>query len=546
MIRRLPPPDRPLLGILAGAAALRLYGLGASSLWTDEARVMLLSLRPIPDILIRWPGGIEPPLSYLLQRLVWSLGTDEATLRLPAALASLAAIWLTYRLGERLFSRRVGLLAAALLAISPLDIRYAQEARYYTLFSALFLLSTLSFCSLFLRRRGWPGYIIGTALAGWTQIFAGAVLATQALSAVLLLLAQRLLGRGRLAFGGSERKFLARFAAVWCLLGALLLVGYGPTLWQKTQARPVVSATRPSPIKTGAGDSSPGFGLSTLFWDVYYRTFKWFTIPSPLATARDMTLIGIPPAGQWPFRAAGALVLIGLVGSGRERRPWAWLLAFQMLFLLTSLALLTERFGPALGIMTFAVRRMLFLLPLHWLLVALGATTAGEWLTNLAFSRRFQALFLPRQGEGGNQGRRPLGSIVQAQTASAWLLALACCGTVALSILPGYYRWRKDDWRGLAAFLKARAATGEAILCCDSWQTDPTYEWAPLTFYLRDWPWREELMYVKGAEALAISGPTAWYISYAAVPAPHVPGYEAVEHVHIGPHWLWVSRLARR
>ncbi|MCC7355163.1 MAG: glycosyltransferase family 39 protein, partial [Anaerolineae bacterium] len=509
MTRRGPSPDKPLLAILAVAAALRFYGLGASSLWTDEARVAIQSLRPVSEILARWPGGLEPPASYLLTHFILLFTDSEAALRLPSALASLVTIWLTYRLGLLLFSRQVGLLAAALLAVSPLEIRYAQEARYYTLFSALSLLSMLSFYSILSRRRGWLGYIGWTALAGWTQLFAGAVLATQVVMVGILALAQRLSGRDRLATGPIDRALLVRFIVAWCLLAALFLAWYGPVLWERAGAAPAPPATGVSPIKMGAGDASPGFGLSTIVWDVYYRTFKWFAVPSPLVDSRYMTLVGIPPAAQWPFRAAGALVLIGLVGSWRAHRERAWLLAFQVMLPLTALAFATERYGSALGIAVFAVRRMLFLLPLYWLLVALGLVVAGEWLVERAYplsqtTGQSQKQDLPSppaplplgegsrpqpsplRGEGRVRGELCLWLTFVNPTILTWLLAALCCGTIALSILPGYYRWRKDDWRGLAAFLQARVSAGETVLCCDSWQTDPLFEWAPLTLYLRE------------------------------------------------------------
>ena len=533
--RRFPSSDKPLLAVLIVAAALRFYGLGASSLWTDEARVAIQSLRPLSAILTQWPGGLEPPASYLLTHFALLFSASEAALRFPSALASLVTVWLTYRLGLLLFSRRVGLLAATLLAVSPLEIRYAQEARYYTPFSALSLFSTLSLYSLLARRRGWLGYIGGMALAGWTQIFAGAVLATQVVVVGILALGQHLVRQSRLSFRKIDRALLMRFVVAWCLLAALFLAWYGPVLGKRTKTGPSPSATGASPIKMGAGDASPGFGLSTIVWDVYYRTFKWFTIPSPLVDSPYMTLVGIPPAAQWPFRAAGALVLIGLVGSWRAHRERAWLLAFQVMLPLTALAMVTERYGPALGIAVFAVRRMLFLLPLYWLLVALGIATLGEWLARLPSPNP-----LPAEERAGVKGA----NLINRGTLP-WLLAALCCGTIALSILPGYYRWRKDDWRGLAAFLRARVGEGETVLCCESWQTDPLFEWAPLTFYLREWPLRDNLVYIKGTTAPASSRAVVWYVSYADPPKGDIPGYTVAERTRIGPYWIWVSRLER-
>jgi len=242
---------------------------------------------------------------------------------------------------------------------------------------------------------------------------------------------------------------------------------------------------------------------------------------------------------------------------------------------------MTERFGPALGIAVFAVRRMLFLLPLYWLLVALGLVVAGEWLSKgvrlnaptdspslemVSMSARGQSQkqdlpspiplpkgerdekripSLPSRERARVRGKhRSWSSLVNRETFS-WLLAALCCGMIALSILPGYYRWRKDDWRGLAAFLRARVGAGEAVLCCDSWQTDPLFEWAPLTFYLREGPLRDNLVYIKGTTAPALSGTVVWYVSYADLPSVSIGGYREAERTRIGPYWIWVSRLER-
>ena len=71
---------------------------------------------------------------------------------LPARVAMAAfgvgCVFLTHRLGSRLFDRRVGLTAAALLAASPVHISYSQVVRsdvMATLFLLLMLLATLRF-----------------------------------------------------------------------------------------------------------------------------------------------------------------------------------------------------------------------------------------------------------------------------------------------------------------------------------------------------------------------------------------------------------------
>jgi len=77
---------------------------------------------------------------------------DPSWMILPGRMAMLAfgvwCVFLTFRLGGQLFDRRVGLAAAALLAVSPIHVSYSQVVRsdiMATAFLLLMLLATLRF-----------------------------------------------------------------------------------------------------------------------------------------------------------------------------------------------------------------------------------------------------------------------------------------------------------------------------------------------------------------------------------------------------------------
>ena len=65
-------------------------------------------------------------------------------------MVSFVGISLTYRLGSQIAGRRVGLAAETLLALSPLDIWYAQESRM-----VIFVLPAAVLIALGLAGRGW-------------------------------------------------------------------------------------------------------------------------------------------------------------------------------------------------------------------------------------------------------------------------------------------------------------------------------------------------------------------------------------------------------
>jgi mannosyltransferase len=125
-----------LVLVLLLGAVLRLHGLERQSLWNDELtswhQSSLGSLSEVvrlgvaPDV---HPPGYQTVL-YFSQR---TLGDSEWALRMPSAIAGILAIYVIFRLGELLFSRREGLLAAGIAAVAWCPIYYSQEARAYSL-----------------------------------------------------------------------------------------------------------------------------------------------------------------------------------------------------------------------------------------------------------------------------------------------------------------------------------------------------------------------------------------------------------------------------
>jgi uncharacterized membrane protein len=119
------------------------------------------------------------PLYFMLSRLwIGWVGHSVATMRCLAAIFSVFVFPCLYWLCWELFqSARVGWLAIALVAISPLHLPYAQEARPYSLWTVMILLSS----ALLLRalrqptRKRWAVYGVSVALGLYTQLLFGLV-----------------------------------------------------------------------------------------------------------------------------------------------------------------------------------------------------------------------------------------------------------------------------------------------------------------------------------------------------------------------------------
>ncbi len=84
----------------------------------------------LPSGFIYLPGVL---FSYLDALFIYLFGSSEEVARLPSLLIGLSSIALIYLLGKRMFSRGVGLLAAALLTFSPDAIIWSGRARMYAL-----------------------------------------------------------------------------------------------------------------------------------------------------------------------------------------------------------------------------------------------------------------------------------------------------------------------------------------------------------------------------------------------------------------------------
>lgn len=169
-----------LMGIIIFSTAIRFTGLAAKPLWLDEILTTLFSLghsfnrvpldqifslTDLPSIFTFNPQATCVQIAQTIAResthppvffcgLHWWLGRMKPTANLPdivwqvrslPAIFGVATVGAIYLLGRVAFSPNTGLLAAALIAVSPFAVYLSQEARHYTL---PLLLITLSLVSL--------------------------------------------------------------------------------------------------------------------------------------------------------------------------------------------------------------------------------------------------------------------------------------------------------------------------------------------------------------------------------------------------------------
>jgi mannosyltransferase len=216
-----------LLAIMAAGAILRFLYLTRKSFWLDEGVSVMLARLDFPNLLlILWRREANMALYYGLLRVWLHFGAGDFFVRSLSALFSVAAIPIIYLLGKRLFGSPTGMLAAALFSVHAWQVRYAQEARSYSLYVLLSSLSCLFFLAAIEKpsRRRWGAYIACSLLAIYSHFFAVLVVIGQWASFYFL-------RRDQVVSAGFRRSL--RIIGFFFLPLAVFIVsrGTGPLSW---------------------------------------------------------------------------------------------------------------------------------------------------------------------------------------------------------------------------------------------------------------------------------------------------------------------------
>ncbi|MBN1135990.1 MAG: glycosyltransferase family 39 protein [Anaerolineae bacterium] len=208
-----------IVAILVLAFALRVYRLAHLSFWLDEGYSAFAAGLPLPDLLQFVASRAHPPLYFLLLHGWAWLGQADFVLRFLSVLWGVVGVAALYALGRRLLGRRIGLLAALLLAVSPMHVWHSQDARMYSQLFALAVLSTYLLVRAVDegRLRYWLGYALLATLFFYTHNTAALTVGSQVVFCLGMLAARRQrTGPGRP--GWSQLRGLGMALAVIALL----------------------------------------------------------------------------------------------------------------------------------------------------------------------------------------------------------------------------------------------------------------------------------------------------------------------------------------
>ena len=192
--------------------------------WLDEVTTVHRSSLPFRDLVRDSLAAHHLPSYFLIASWIGHYGFTQTILRLPSAVFGGAAAGVVFLIGARVGGWRAGLVAGLLMALSPLQVQYGQEARAYSFVIVMMAIGFLGLVELgrhpheavlpwrdpAMRWAPWVLYVIGTL--GALQVLSTAFFwLISANCAVVAILRDRSLDR---------RRFLIR----WLVAQALVLV----------------------------------------------------------------------------------------------------------------------------------------------------------------------------------------------------------------------------------------------------------------------------------------------------------------------------------
>lgn len=293
-------PVPVLVAIVIAAALLRLYKLGALGIIADEnISIMAVDgtlehgypLLPSGMIYLRlgWYGYIVAAFGYLF-------GREELWLRLPAVLFNLAMIPLAYWFAARLFSKGVGLVVAALIAVSPAEIEIARLVRMYAPFTVCYLLTAIAIYRRYVDHTA-KSALVPLALA-WVSVITHQLGFSLAIVFLLPLLVRRQTGADRL----------------WLLASAAATGGFF-VVWDATIAGYMTIHVPPG----GMAEAVPAAGALPAFLGPFAKLLGQFAIPSFALAA------GLLTSASAPILLAATTLVIATFGAvialHRHERP---------------------------------------------------------------------------------------------------------------------------------------------------------------------------------------------------------------------------------
>jgi mannosyltransferase len=220
-----------LPGAIAAVALLvRLHGLGDKPFWLDEATTLQRVAGSFHHLLLDSLRNRHYPSYFVMLWPLARLGHSAWLLRLPSAVFGALAAALACAIGRRAAGARSGAVAGLLMALSPFEVQFGQEARSYTLLSALVLIALWGLVRLAQQpaAAGLPWRREGAMRGAWLAYGLGTAGALSVLGAAIPWLFASNLAAAAIArdAGAARSAFLRR----WVVVQAIVIAVWAPSL----------------------------------------------------------------------------------------------------------------------------------------------------------------------------------------------------------------------------------------------------------------------------------------------------------------------------
>lgn len=138
-----------IIFLMAAGFVLRIYELGIQSLWLDEAISSIAATAFLEKGIPVLPSGFLYDRGILNTFLIAFsfkiFGINEFAARLPSVLFGTLTILLVYFIGSKWGNKRIGIIAAFLVAFSVWEIAWSRQARMYQQLQFFYILSLYLF-----------------------------------------------------------------------------------------------------------------------------------------------------------------------------------------------------------------------------------------------------------------------------------------------------------------------------------------------------------------------------------------------------------------
>ncbi len=467
--------------------AVRVLGLDRPFLWWDEGLSVYLANQPLPAMFDEMQAThyTDPPV-YNLALSGWRMlaGNSPYAVRFLSVLAGAVTVALTWTIGHQFVGQTTTVLASTLVALSPMQVHFAREAKGYAFAAPFALLSVYAWgCGLGYSGYGlrssnrtcwWIVYVLSTMVAVGTHYYLGLLVLWQGLWAA---------GGAVLSLRSKTRGRALKRLGQWCLAAAVVILPLA--LW--------AGATFESAMR-GAQGVSVAEPLSL---------FEYL--------GRVLGAFGAGPGADGAIALGGGCALALVIGIGMlNRHKPVFLLAWFAVPLLAAY-LVQSAYS------FFYPRFLLYLGPPCYLLAGTGITILGQRSRALAVIAVLALVGLSLPGLARAYGGPPLPPVIA-----------------------------DEDPRSVVAHLRAASLPDDALAYSYVWQEGYLLSYAPqnrLASYRAHYTAQNV-----GAELTSIfaSHPRLWLWSYriAAEAPANLPGswleseaYKA-ESTWYGPHHL--------